>query len=89
MPRSILDDSYDPIYDQVSGILGEHFEHWCFIVMDEQGEVFFDYDHLPSGRMLINEMYQEVRMDDNDLDIDWDFGEGEDEDEDGTVNQWN
>ena len=85
MPRSILDDSYDPIYNQISGILGEHFEHWCFIVMDEQGEVFFDYDHLPSGRMLINEMYQEVRMDDNDLDIDWDI----DEDADGSVDQWN
>jgi|TARA_A100001011_G_scaffold128291_1_gene135359 hypothetical protein len=85
MPRSILDDSYDPIYDQIRGILGEHFEHWCFIVMDEQGEVFFDYDHLPSGRMLINEMYQEVRMDDNDLDIDWDI----DEDTDGSIDQWN
>ena len=85
MPRSILDDSYDPIYDQIRGILGEHFEHWCFIVMDEQGEVFYDYDHLPSGRMLINEMYQEVRMDDNDLDIDWDI----DEDTDGSIDQWN
>ena len=85
MPRSILDESYEPIYDQIRGILGEHFEHWCFIVMDEQGEVFFDYDHLPSGRMLINEMYQEVRMDDNDLDIDWDI----DEDADGAVDQWN
>jgi len=85
MPRSILDESYEPIYDQVRGILGEHFEHWCFIVMDEQGEVFFDYDHLPSGRMLINEMYQEVRTDDNDLDIDWDI----DEDTDGAVDPWN
>ena len=85
MPRSILDESYEPIYDQVRGILGEHFEHWCFIVMDEQGEVFFDYDHLPRGRMLINEMYQEVRMDDNDLDIDWDI----DEDTDGSIDQWN
>ena len=53
--------------------------------MDEQGEVFFDYDHLPSGRMLINEMYQEVRTDDNDLDIDWDF----DDDEDGSIDKWN
>jgi len=79
MPRSLLDNSYDPIYDQIRGILGEHFEHWCFIVMDEQGEVFFDYDHLPSGRMLINEMYQEVRTDDNDLDIDWDFDDDEDD----------
>jgi len=79
MPRSLLDNSYEPIYDQIRGILGEHFEHWCFIVMDEQGEVFFDYDHLPSGRMLINEMYQEVRTDDNDLDIDWDFDDSQDD----------
>ena len=39
MPRSIMDDSYDPIYEQVKGILGEHFEHYCFIVMDDMGEV--------------------------------------------------
>ena len=49
MPRSIVDDSYDPIYEQVKGILGEHFEHYCFIVMDDMGEVFYDYDHLPAG----------------------------------------
>ena len=63
MPSSVLSNEYDPIYDQVRGILGEHFEHFCFIVMNDKGEVYFDYDHLPSGRMLINEMHQEVRMD--------------------------
>ena len=84
MPRSILDDSYDPIYDQVNGILGEHFEHWCFIVMNEKGEVYFDYDHLPSGRMLINEMHQEIKLDDKSLDIDWGEDDRE-EDEDGTT----
>ena len=84
MPRSILDDSYDPIYDQISGILGEHFEHWCFIVMNEEGEVYFDYDHLPSGRMLISEMHQEVKLDDRSLDIDWGEDDRE-EDEDGTI----
>ena len=84
MPRSILDDSYDPIYGQVSLILGEHFEHWCFIVMNEKGEVYFDYDHLPSGRMLINEMHQEIKLDDKSLDIDWGEDDRE-EDEDGTT----
>jgi hypothetical protein len=48
--------------------------------MNEKGEVYFDYDHLPSGRMLINEMHQEVKTDSPD--IDWDFNE---EDDDGTT----
>lgn len=77
MRSSLLDNSYEPIYDQVRGILGEHFEHWCFIVMNEKGEVFFDYDHLPSGRMLINEMHQEVRTDSPE--INWDIDDNQDD----------
>ena len=72
MPRSVLDESYDPIYDQVRGILGEHFENYCFIVMNSEGEIFFDYNHLPAGKMLINEMQYEIR--DDNLEIEWDFG---------------
>lgn len=72
MPRSVLDDSYDPIYDQVRGILGEHFENYCFIVMNSEGQIFFDYNHLPAGKMLINEMQYEIR--DENLDIEWEFG---------------
>jgi FKBP-type peptidyl-prolyl cis-trans isomerase 2 len=72
MPRSVLDESYDPIYDQVRGILGEHFENYCFIVMNEEGQIFFDYNHLPAGKMLINEMQYEIR--DDNLDIEWEFG---------------
>ena len=77
MRSSLLDNSYEPIYDQVRGILGEHFEDWCFIVMNEKGEVFFDYDHLPSGRMLINEMHQEVRTDSPE--INWDIDDNQDD----------
>ena len=72
MPRSVIDDSYDPIYDQVRGILGEYFENYCFIVMNSEGEIFFDYNHLPAGKMLINEMQYEIREDN--LEIEWDFG---------------
>ena len=71
MPRSFLVESYDPIYDQVRGILGEHFENYCFIVMNEEGQIFFDYNHLPAGKMLINEMQYEIR--DDNLDFEWEF----------------
>ena len=77
MPRSIMDSSYDPIYDQVRGILGEHFDNYCFIVMNEQGELFYDYNHLPAGRMLVNEMQKEIT--DSDINFEWEF-ENEPED---------
>jgi len=77
MARSLIDESYDPIYNQIRGILGEHFENYCFIVMDEQGELFYDYNHLPAGRMLLREMQLEI-SDDN-IEIEWDFGNDSDE----------
>ena len=79
MHRSIMDSSYDPIYDQIRGILGEHFENYCFIVMDEQGELFFDYNHLPAGRMLLNEMQQEISEDN--IEIEWEFEDDQEEEE--------
>jgi len=76
MPRSLMDSSYDPIYDQIRGILGEHFENYCFIVMDEQGELFFDYNHLPAGRMLLREMQEEISEDN--IEIEWEFEDDSD-----------
>ena len=76
MSRSIGDDSYEPIYDQIRGILGEHFENYCFIVMDEQGELFFDYNHLPAGRMLLREMQEEIS--EENIEIQWEFEDDSD-----------
>ena len=78
MSRSLGDDSYEPIYDQIRGILGEHFENYCFIVMDNKGELFFDYNHLPAGRMLLREMEEEIS--EENIEIEWEF-EGDQDDE--------
>ncbi len=83
MARSLIDESYDPIYDQVRGILGEHFENYCFIVMDERGEIFYDYNHLPAGRMLLREMQLEIG--DDNIEIEWDFENDFDDSEDDAV----
>ena len=83
MARSLIDESYDPIYNQIRGILGEHFENYCFIVMDDQGELFYDYNHLPAGRMLLREMQLEI-SDDN-IEIEWEFGSDLDELDDDAV----
>jgi sulfur relay (sulfurtransferase) DsrC/TusE family protein len=79
MYKSIEDDSYEPIYDQIRGILGEHFENYCFIVMDEQGELFFDYNHLPAGRMLLREMQEEIS--EENIEIEWEFEDDSDNQE--------
>ena len=79
MSRSILDDSYEPIYDQIRGILGEHFENYCFIVMDDKGELFFDYNHLPAGRMLLREMEEEIS--EENIEIEWEFESDQDDEE--------
>ena len=79
MSRSIGDDSYEPIYDQIRGILGEHFENYCFIVMDDKGELFFDYNHLPAGRMLLREMQEEIS--EENIEIQWEFEDDSDNSE--------
>jgi len=90
MAKSLIDESYDPIYDQIRGILGEHFENYCFIVMNEQGELFYDYNHLPAGRMLLREMQLEI-SDDNiqigndNIEIEWEFESDPDDLEDDAV----
>ena len=69
MARSLIDESYDPIYDQIRGILGEHFTNYCFIVMNEDGDLYFDYTNLPVGKMLIRETSEELNSDC--IEIDW------------------
>ena len=79
MSRSLGDDSYEPIYDQIRGILGEHFENYCFIVMDDKGELFFDYNHLPAGRMLLREMEEEIS--EENIEIEWEVESDQDDEE--------
>ena len=79
MSRSLGDDSYEPIYDQIRGILGEQFENYCFIVMDDKGELFFDYNHLPAGRMLLREMEEEIS--EENIEIEWEFESDQDDEE--------
>ena len=82
MGNSILDSEFDPIYDQIKGILGEHFINYCFIVMDDMGEVFYDYDHLRAGKMLVSEAAEEMRVEGPDYEIEWEYEDLDDDEED-------
>ena len=54
------DQDIDIIYDQIRGILGEHFHNFCFIVMDDGGDLFYDYTNYRVGKMLMNEALEDA-----------------------------
>ena len=77
----MIDEDYDDLFDRIRGNLGEHFSNYMFIVMDEEGNLFYDYTNYRVGKMLVSETQQD--MDANSLDIWWDDEEDID-DIDGT-----
>ena len=61
---SANDEAYEELYSEVRCLLGEFFPNFCFIVMDEDGTLYYDYTNLPVGRMLIREVRDEIESDD-------------------------
>ena len=73
---NITDEHNEEIYEQVRAILAEHFPNFIFCVMDDFGDVYYDYTNLPIGKMLMREMQDEMEAED--ISIDWGFDEEED-----------
>ncbi len=73
---SIADEHNEEIYEQVRAILAEHFPNFIFCVMDDDGDVYYDYTNLPIGKMLMREIQDEMNADE--ISIDWDLEEEED-----------
>jgi len=74
----INDEHNEDVYDQVRAILAEHFPNFLFAVMDDDGELFYDYTNLPIGKMLMREIQDEIDTEyAEDVVIDW----GPDEEE--------
>lgn len=59
------------IKNKVKEILGEMYPNYCFVVLDEVGEVHCEYTSPAVARMLLNESQRNIGMDPL-LDIDWD-----------------
>ncbi len=81
---SANDEANEELYSEVRCLLGEFFPNFCFIVMDEDGTLYYDYTNLPVGRMLIREVRDEIESDDFNEEDNYivDF-EGEEEDTEG------
>ena len=78
----MITEDYDELFDRVRGNLGEHFSNYMFIVMDDDGDLFYDYSNHKVGRMLLKETKDDMEGKEDILDIIWAEEEIE-EDEDG------
>ena len=79
----MIDEDYDDLFDRIRGNLGEHFSNYMFIVMDDDGDLFYDYTNHRVGRMPLAETKEDMDGDLDALDIIWE-AEDEEEEADGT-----
>lgn len=80
----ICDEEHEGLYADIRARLSEHFPNFMFVVMNDDGDIYYDYTNLPVGKMLANEMLQEC--DSDPLEDDWIWGfENEDIAEDDSL----
>ena len=77
-----ITDEYDDLFDRVRGNLGEHFNNYMFIVMDDDGDLFYDYNNHKVGRMLLKETRMDMDGKIDMLDIIWEDEEALEDEED-------
>ena len=58
----------------------EHFSNYMFIVMDDDGDLFYDYSNHRVGRMLVTETQKDMDGHMDGLDIVWETEEEEEAD---------
>ena len=78
---SVIDEHNEEIYEQVRAILSEHFQNFLFCVMDEEGNIYYDYTNVPIGKMLIREIKEEMEVDADDI-LEWAGWDLEEEEDD-------
>ena len=73
----MITEDHDELFDRIRGNLGEHFNNYMFIVMDDDGDLFYDYTNFRVGKMLVDETQKD--MEGEVIDIWWDDDEELDE----------
>ena len=76
-----MEDSDDPV-DKLKAFMAEHSMNYAFAILDEDGDLRYDYSNWRVGKMLfadsLIDMAQEMIMDEA---IAWNETEGDDDDE--------
>lgn len=66
----MITEDHDELFDRIRGNLGEHLSNYMFIVMDDDGDLFYDYTNFRVGKMLVDETKKD--MEGEVIDIWWD-----------------
>ena len=80
-----ITEDYDDLFDRIRGNLGEHFSNYMFIVMDDSGDMFYDYTNPRVGRMLVRETAMDMASKPFEICWEEDPSEIEEDDEGNTV----
>ena len=78
----MITEDHDDLFDKIRGNLGEHFPNYMFIVLDDDGDLFYDYTNYKVGKMLVNETQLDMEGKMDILDIIWENEEIEEDDGD-------
>ena len=78
----MITEDHDELFDRVRGNLGEHFTNYMFIVMDDDGDLFYDYSNYKVGKMLLLESKLDMEGKVDSLDIIWEEEQAEEDDGD-------
>jgi len=75
-------EDVDDVLEKINAILAEHSMNYAFAIIDEDGDLRYDYSNWRVGRMLfadsLIDMSQEMMMLDNAI---WSDADNDDEDE--------
>tara|TARA_R110000765_G_scaffold214001_1_gene319074 strand:+ start:851 stop:1099 length:249 start_codon:yes stop_codon:yes gene_type:complete len=58
-----IDSQYDDLVNKIRANLGEHFSNYMFIILDDDGDLYYDYTNERVGRMLLNETAVDMTSD--------------------------
>ena len=47
-------------FKRIKSVLGEHFDNFAFVVLDEDGEVFYSFKNQIVGKALLAEACREI-----------------------------
>jgi len=82
MKNKTPDIDPDIAFNHVRRMLGDISPNFSFVVMDEDGDLFYDYTNYRIGRMLMTEALDDMDSDFGDFDWDDLIEDVEDDDED-------
>ena len=76
-----ITEDHDELFDKIRANLGEHFPNYMFIVMDDDGDLFYDYNNHKIGRMLLREAREDMEGRTDAIDLIWDAEQVEDDED--------